>query len=243
MSIQDNSLFLTQVDAFVAPFYLDLLNANCCRFKNSAADSVDRVKFEASFSKALERISPENAELLLTDEGWRTQLTASWYCAIKGWKQFQNRIGTALLADRSQYASQGYCIALYSFANEESISYLLTYLDKWLNCDEVNQQATVMQALLLLDQKLGSDRAAKYTCDGGLWHKWTQSYPEHCNAGMHSLIGGLNYLCELDALPSNERNRLSQEHEKHYRHCSGCNATLSKKAKHCHHCGCIDMTV
>lgn len=243
MSIQDGSPDLEPVDQFVVPLYLELLNANFCRFTRQPADSRDKVEFEASFCRALDKISPDVVKHLLSDLGWRTQLTASWFCAVKDFRQFQNLIASGLMNDRSQYASQGYCIALYSFADAESISCLCQYLEHWLIVDEVNQQPAVMQTLLCLDAKLGSDHAAKYTSEGGLWQRWIRSRPDYCEPGIYSLIYGLDYLYKLDEMSEIAKLKLFQQWEKYYRHCFGCKARLEKAARHCRHCGRIEQTV
>lgn len=232
---------LHPLDELVKPFCFELLNGHFCSYKRSSLDSAERLDFEAEFSQALDLVVCSDVEQLFQDKSWRTQLMASWYCAIKGWNQFQNTIISALLDDCSHFPSEGYFIALYSFADELSVACLCEYLEKWpksdqLNQDRLNQQALVMQTLLLIDQKTGSNRAIKYKCDGGLWHRWAQSHPGHPDSSMAGLVGGLDYLRELDALPHNDKLRLLKHFEKSFRRCTGCNARLYKHIRHCKLC-------
>jgi len=101
-------------------------------YSKRAADNKERVRFETEFCRALEKISPETIEKLYEDDNWRTHLVASWFCAVKNYTQLSDRIASELMVDRSGYAGQGHCIALYSFADERSIAHMCDYLDHWL---------------------------------------------------------------------------------------------------------------
>jgi len=111
--------------------------------------------------------------------------------------QLSDRIASELMVDRSGYAGQGHCIALYSFADERSIAHMCDYLNHWLTQDEKNFQGAVMQALMWIDEKRGTSHSSKYTQPDGLWTKWLAGDEERGASGLIWSVVGLDYLRTL----------------------------------------------
>lgn len=142
---------------WVQPFYLNGLNG--------------LLKCDVSEVRtALAEVDTAIVDRLLSEDGWREQLVGSWFCGLKGWTQFEDQIGTLLMASEFIYAGQGYCFALACFLTDRSRLYLVEYLDHYLRQPEkFYDQHTAMSALMWIDEKRGSQDAAQFLVPGGLW--------------------------------------------------------------------------
>jgi hypothetical protein len=85
----------------------------------------------------------------------------------------RDRIGGVLLASEMVYAGGGYCVALARFGAPADAELLVTYLNRWLSridCDYDQDKA--IGALLYLDARLATNRAACFLGRDGLWERW-----------------------------------------------------------------------
>jgi len=113
---------------------------------------------------------------ILLDYEWRSRLTASWLIGLDRREQFRDRIGELLLASEAAYAGQGYCFALARFATAADASVLAAYLDAYLpQLDKRYDQDWALGALLHIDTVLGTDSAARFLTESGLWQQWRNS--------------------------------------------------------------------
>ncbi|MFJ8948010.1 DUF6000 family protein [Streptomyces sp. NPDC102395] len=132
----------------------------------------DRAKFIRKLGKAAGEISPRELGVLL-DRGWRERGTAAWLIAVAGRTEFRERLGELLLASERPFVGQDYCLALATFGTPADADLLVAYLDRYLpRLDLDYDQRAALGALLLLDAKLGTDRAARFLVPGGLWQQW-----------------------------------------------------------------------
>ncbi|MFK4099398.1 DUF6000 family protein [Streptomyces sp. NPDC019531] len=137
----------------------------------------DRTTFMKKLGKAAGEISPHELGMLL-DGGWRERKTATWLIAVAGRTEFRERLGELLLASTGPYAGQAYCVALATFGTSADADLLVAYLDRYLRRPDLYyDQTAALGALLLLDAKLGAERAARFLAPGGLWHQWIDGPP------------------------------------------------------------------
>ncbi|MGW3289588.1 DUF6000 family protein [Streptomyces sp. NPDC001002] len=137
----------------------------------------DRTKFTRKLGKDAGKITLRELEILL-DGGWRESKTAAWLIAVGGRTEFRERLGEVLLASRGPYAGQAYCVALATFGTAADADLLVAYLDRYLLRPDLDyDQTSALGALLLLDAKLGTDRAARFLAPGGLWQQWIDGPP------------------------------------------------------------------
>jgi len=229
----------SKIDEFVVPFYLELLNANFAVHARQSTDSREKIEFEARFCRALRNIQPTDVEALLSDSNWRSQLTAGWYCATKNWNQFKHEIFQALLIDRSGYAAQGLCIALFSFADDESANLLVECLERMLKVDEIAHQNLVMRTLMLLDEKHGIIFAATQKISFENWLTADRARSSSATSFL-PLAAGLDYLRMLEKTSDYEYSQSLEKLEAFYRSCSLCNSLMDKSERHCKKCGRIE---
>ncbi|MCF3182439.1 hypothetical protein IPZ70_21185 [Streptomyces polychromogenes] len=117
----------------------------------------------------------------LLDHGWRPRLTAAWLIGVDRRTSFRERLGGLLLDSETCYAGAGYCFALARFGTDADAAILTAYLDRYLpRTDLVYDQPEALGALLCLDARLGTDRAARFTGPDGLWDGWVRarSHPD-----------------------------------------------------------------
>ena len=146
---------------WVAPFYLaGLLGSDVNEFK-----------------AALAEVDPSVVDRLLSARGWRERIVGSWFAGLKGWTQFEDRIGELLLASEVTYAGAGHCFAMACFADDKSRQYLIEYLDIYLRQPEKEyDQLDAILALIWIDQKQGANNATQFLSPGGLWETFTADW-------------------------------------------------------------------
>lgn len=156
------------INNWVVPYYLNILHGN---YRYLLKDD-EQVSFNENVRKALLVLDEEIIQRLLAG-GWREQITASWFCGLKGWSQYADEIGAKLLESKMTYAGQGHCFALACFANDKSMKYLTEYLDIYLPKTNLHyDQAWVMPALMWVDEQNDTNHASQYLASGGLWEKY-----------------------------------------------------------------------
>jgi hypothetical protein len=169
----DDTELTTAIRRYVTPGrgsvrrYLKLLHGNFL-----ALDDGERRRFLKQLARSARQISDRELATLLDSE-WRSRLTASWLIGLGKREQFRDRIGELLLASEVSYAGQGYCLALARFAGPADANLLAAYLDAYLpQLDKRYDQDWALGALLHTDAVLGTEHAARYLTDGGLWQQW-----------------------------------------------------------------------
>ncbi|GGO82298.1 DUF6000 family protein [Nonomuraea cavernae] len=133
----------------------------------------DLARFARSLAKDARRITDSDLEMLLDSE-WRARLTAAWLIGLDRRTHFRERLGAMLLESELVYSGEGYCFALARFAEDSDAEILTAYLDHYLpRLDCHYDQDDAMGALLHLDERLGTDHAARFLVPGGLWERST----------------------------------------------------------------------
>jgi len=154
-------------ERWVIPFYMEVFHA-----KQSPVVTKQLLAASAS-------VTPYIVDALLSDLNWRTRKMAAVYAGINGWSDSTGAIGERLLRSEVVYAGASYCFALARFGSDNAVSYLKQYLDIWLRRPERwFDQNHALAALLWLDQVRGTDDAALYLADGGLWECFVQNKPQ-----------------------------------------------------------------
>ncbi|WP_257140437.1 DUF6000 family protein [Streptomyces sp. or3] len=120
-------------------------------------------------------ISDAELEALLGFE-WRARLTAAWLIGVGRRASFRERIGDLLLASEVCYSGGAYCFALAQFGTRADAEILNAYLDRYLPRTDLGyDQPAALGALLRLDARLGTHRAARFTQPDGLWDEWVNA--------------------------------------------------------------------
>ncbi len=153
-------------ERWVNPFYMEVLHAG----QSPAVTE--------QLTEACQTITPELVGALLAEFNWRTRKMAAIYAGVNAWPEFTDALGGRLLKSEVCYAGASYCFALARFGSDDAVSYLKQYLDIWLRRPERwFDQHHALAALLWFDQVRGTDEAAVYLADGGLWECFVQNKP------------------------------------------------------------------
>lgn len=164
MSFAQIEIMIDPEIKFVVPFYLDILHSNYLWKHEDGSFFVPEVQ------TTLSQIDTNAISQLLKTWNWRPRLAASWFCGLKGYDNFEEKIGQLLLKSDLCFAGQGYCFALACFANERSVFHLENYLNFYLpQLDLYYDQNWAMSALIWIDEQNGSHYAKKYVEPNGLW--------------------------------------------------------------------------
>lgn len=137
----------------------------------------ERAKFTQELGEAAGDITPRELGILL--EGtWRERKTAAWLIAVARRTEFRERLGEMLLASEVCFAGSAYCVTFATFATPADADLLAAYLDRYLRRPDLYyDQPAAMGALLHLDARLRTDRAARFLTADGLWHQWIDGPP------------------------------------------------------------------
>ncbi|MFG2824859.1 DUF6000 family protein [Kitasatospora sp. NPDC048365] len=144
----------------------------------------ERARFTRDLGRDAGDITPRELSVLL-DSGWRERKTAAWLITVARRTEFRERLGELLLASEVCYAGSSYCVTLATFGTPADADLLAAYLDHYLRRPDLYyDQPAAMGALLHLDSRLGTDRAARFLAPDGLWHQWIGGPPrkEHHSA-------------------------------------------------------------
>lgn len=153
--------------------------ADRCYFKLLAGqfarlDEPDRMGFLCALVEDAQRITDHELGVLLDCE-WRSRITAAWLIGIDRRHQFRERLGTMLLASEFVFAGQGYCFALARLGTEQDAEILTSYLDRYLPRDDCQyDQPWAIGALMHIDERRGTDHAARFLRPDGLWQQWSR---------------------------------------------------------------------
>ncbi|WP_278247212.1 DUF6000 family protein [Thermostaphylospora chromogena] len=135
----------------------------------------DRASFGRAMALDSRTITDDEVRRLLGGD-WRERLTGAWLTGFDRRREFQETISKLLLERREPYAGKGYCFALARFGTERDAATLRSYLKKYLaDLDLRSDQPWAMGALLVLDERLGSDRAGEFLNEDGLWERWARA--------------------------------------------------------------------
>lgn len=136
----DDDLANEFIEKWVVPFYMpNLTIANETTIK--------------AFSEAAREINIDIVKALLGDFNWRTRITGAFFAAINNYQELEDTIGKHLLKSEVCYAGNGYCLALAAFATDKAKEYLISYLDYYLDRNDLwFDQATAYCALEYLDK-------------------------------------------------------------------------------------------
>jgi hypothetical protein len=152
IDVPRNEVPLTQdfSDKWVAPFYMSRL---------WGADE----QVISSFMTAAKEIDPDIVSKLLGDFDWRARICGAYLAAVKNYKQFEDIIGKHLLKSEVSYAGAGYCLALAIFETDNAKNYLKTYLEYYLDRNDLwFDQADAFCAIEYLDKTLADGLFNKY---------------------------------------------------------------------------------
>ena len=157
----DNGLKLSQgfIDKWVKPFYMNSLGSD-----GDYINQLNNIKTDLNLSICKE---------LLGDFNWRTRSTGANFAAINNYVELEDIIGIHLLKSQVCYAGTNYCFALASFNTKNSIYYLKSYLEYYLNKPSLYfDQSTAMAALYWLDNKNKTNHAKELL---PLWESFTKN--------------------------------------------------------------------
>ncbi|MDN2710323.1 DUF6000 family protein [Janthinobacterium sp. SUN118] len=112
---------------------------------------------------------------LLGQFDWRSRTAGAYLAALKERPAFTAQLGGLLLASEVCYAGSAYCLALAAFDTPDSRAYLHRYLAHYLRQPQLHfDQAQAMAAIAYLDDKNGTDAAARHA---PAWADFTASRP------------------------------------------------------------------
>lgn len=112
-------------------------------------------------------------EKLLQIENWRSKLLAGCLIGFKKREKYLSQIGENLV--KGCGGVSGYCYAFARFSNEESIHYLIKYLDKYLAFDKFpneNFQDWAFSSLRWIDKINNTNISDSYLKKDGLWTRF-----------------------------------------------------------------------
>ncbi|MEW2134791.1 DUF6000 family protein [Streptomyces sp. NPDC005435] len=137
----------------------------------------ERAEFARGLGADAREIS--GAELgVLLDGSRRERKAEAWLIAVAGRTEFRERLGELLLASEAPYAGRAYCVALATFGTATDAELLVAYLDRHLPRPGLPyDQPAALGALLLLDARLGTDRANRFLTPDGPWERWLDGTP------------------------------------------------------------------
>ena len=148
------------------------------------ADFQNREQCIKEIQELISICDEELIDKLLATQNWRAKLIAG--CLIGFWedKNYINTIGQNLVTDCGGIT--GYCYALARFADEKSVYYLTTYLDKHLLFDKFPNEGLqywVFDALRWIDKINDTTISQNYLGENGLWTKFIDfEFPTRKNA-------------------------------------------------------------
>ncbi|GIH27719.1 hypothetical protein Aph01nite_60290 [Acrocarpospora phusangensis] len=133
----------------------------------------EAIRFGRALAEDARQISDHDLGVLLDSE-WRARLAAAWLIALDRRVRFRERLTPMLLESELVHAGAGYCLALARFGEAEDAAILSAYLDRYLpQVERRYDQDDALGALMLVDDQLGTDHAARFLGPGGLWETFT----------------------------------------------------------------------
>ena len=150
--------------------YGALINGNIAT--NTLAEDEKLIKVQ-SIQKMVDEGTDELIEKLMVIENWRARLIAGCLIGFKNKKKYLPQIGERLM--KGCGGVTGYCYTLGRFANDESVSYLTNYLNKYLEFEKTPEEKFQDWAFLSLrwiDKVNGTTIANNYLEENGLWNRF-----------------------------------------------------------------------
>ena len=109
---------------------------------------------------------------MLGEFNWRPRKVDAIFAAISKNQDVENIIGTHLLKSEVCYAGRGYCLALASFESVSARTFLIQYLDYYLQRSDLDfDQGSALGALAYLNPILGSDILSELIPAYNLWQQ------------------------------------------------------------------------
>ncbi|GAB4024475.1 DUF6000 family protein [Spirosoma gilvum] len=178
IEVPRNDAELTEefVKKWVIPFYrTNLSNVDETLIKN--------------FADTAKEINVKIVEQLLGDFNWRTRITGSFFAAINNYKGLEDIIGKHLLKSEVCYAGSGYCLALATFGSNNSKDYLTTYLDYYLERNDLwFDQAEAFCALQYIDISRAENLMSKWNSFVAGKNNWSlEKFQERFNHSMSTI--------------------------------------------------------
>ena len=144
--------------------YMLLLHAN---FLDVSAE--DKRTFSELFADAVATVPASELQQWMV-RSWREQLTAAWIVAARGERALREEIAEKLLASRTCFSGQGFCVATARFGDQQACEILTSYLKKYLPVgDREYDQRWAIGALLWLDDRLETKHAEPFLANANLW--------------------------------------------------------------------------
>jgi hypothetical protein len=141
------------------------------------------------FAQASSSINTGIVALLLGDFNWRTRSCGALFAAINNYVEFEEVIGNHLLKSEVCYAGAAYCLALARFSTDSAKNYLITYLNYYLDRNDLYfDQADAYCALEYLDKNAAgnfNNKWLSFTADKPNWNLARSR--EHFNAQMTAI--------------------------------------------------------
>lgn len=132
------------IDRWVIPFYMA---------------HPSQMRFQNAFAKVRHELNNSIIERLLGEFNWRPRGVGAVFAAIQNETRFIDQIGKLLLKSEVCFAGKRYALALATFGDEASISYLEKYLAYYLTRPDLHyDQSAVYAALMVLDEENGTKR-------------------------------------------------------------------------------------
>ncbi|SFR35206.1 hypothetical protein SAMN04488005_0778 [Yoonia tamlensis] len=154
----DKECDLALIKKWVVPLYLTGLRVND--------------KTLATYNDLFPQLSHDILLTMLGEFNWRPRKVGAIFAAISKNQDVENIIGTHLLKSEVCYAGQGYCLALASFESVSARTFLIQYLDYYLQRTDLDfDQGSALGALAYLDPILGSDILSELIPAYYLWQQ------------------------------------------------------------------------
>ncbi|MEU8074610.1 DUF6000 family protein [Catellatospora citrea] len=115
------------------------------------------------------RISDGELDAMLRLKDWRPRLSAAWLIGLDRRTRFRETLGELLLAGELAHAGKGYAFALTRFAEPRDAAILVAFLERHLPAGPAYDQGYVLDALVHLDARLGTDHAARILDPAAPW--------------------------------------------------------------------------
>ncbi|MDB2687335.1 DUF6000 family protein [Mariniblastus sp.] len=127
------------INTWISPFYM--------------TDPVAQQKqFQNAYRPIHKLVDDSLITRLLTLFNWRSRIVGAYFAAISCSDEHCDHIGRLLLRSDVCYAGSGYAVALARFNSDSAVKYLCTYLDYYLDQQDLwFDQGDVMGALAHLD--------------------------------------------------------------------------------------------
>jgi Family of unknown function (DUF6000) len=161
---------------FVQPFFLKFLHGNFSSPEMFHRGPGEQAQFFVAARDTLARVSPAVIDYLFDQPDSRGLFMAAWFCGLKGWQQYLDRIAELLLSSSGYYPDQGYSVAMAFFASPVAAGHVIQFIEQSANDGRVfpSNKAWIIQewalpALSWIDERLRAARSHVYYEAGGVF--------------------------------------------------------------------------